>query len=195
MNNSDHGKIDEILENMPPTIFEEMLDKISGISPDERKEKNRINSASKQYLHLPVEMWPDFEIKWDLSAENYIFVFDGMKRNNFRENYPEGFSLGWVDFQELESKLARFSQRSIAETWDIGVSEKVARAILYWVEGNEMTPPLIIPVGKEVNIAAGHHRVAVCRGKKIQTMPVLTKRTDRDLLEQNLQTLKWANDT
>jgi hypothetical protein len=139
-----------------------------------------------------VAEWPEFEIKWDLSPGNFHFVFDGMKKEEFEGYYPEGFSLGWVSFPELDSKLTHFSQRSVDETWCVGFTDKVARAMLHWIEGNDMTPPLISPNENQINIKAGHHRVAVCRGKKIQTIPVLAESSDIELLEKTLLSLKWS---
>lgn len=191
MSHSSADKINELLRKMSPEEIEEILASIYGRTVAEAREQSRVTQESKKYDKLPVEEWPEFEIKWDLSPDNFHFVFDNEKTDYVKKHYPEGLHLGWVTFAELDSNFACYSKRTPDETWTVGFAGKISRAILHWVEGKKMTPPLIVPCLGEINIMAGHHRVAVCRAKQVDAIPILARQMDKDSLEEILPSLKW----
>lgn len=193
MSQNSADKLNELMCKMSPEEREELFASIYGRTIEELREQGRINQESKKYEKLPVEEWPEFEIKWDLSPQNFHFAFDNEKAEYIKKNYPEGLNLGWVTFIELDSSFAWYSKRTRDETWTIGSSGKISRAILHWVEGNKMTPPLIVPCLDEVNIMAGHHRVTICRAKQIDTIPILARKMDKASLEAILPSLKWES--
>ncbi|MBM9515047.1 hypothetical protein [Desulfogranum marinum] len=192
MPNSELDKIANHIKSISEKESEAFLSFITRETEEERKERRRIHEAASKYLYLPIDRWPDFKIVWDFSPTRYHYAFDGLTPEKFEINYPNGLKLGVVNFDEFDSKLAKFSRREYDEIWTVGSVYKVARAILHWVERNRMTPPLIIPQDDEINIAAGHHRVAVCKGKQVETLPVLSERKNVERLERILPSLIWA---
>lgn len=113
-----------------------------------------------------------------------------------------------MDFRELDSLFAPVSQRTVEATWSLESPDKVARAILYWVEGGAMTPPLIEPSGKHlihfnpsgiidpgnhIHICNGNHRIAVCRAKGETRIPVLVCPSDKNKISEILKTIDWQD--
>ncbi len=184
------------LESLPKDERDRIMASAIGMTVEEQKENSRIHEAAKKYQRLPIEQWPDFEIRWDLSPENRRFAFDGYDEATYRKYYPNGLIVGHVNFKEFHSSLAAHSQRTKEEIWDTGSVPKLGKTILYYVEGNEMTPPLICldKDGVSVMIGGGYHRVAVCLAREVETIPILVIPAEKERMEKILPSIKWEDE-
>ncbi len=192
----DEKKIKDLSDNLPPETMSILLASVAGITLEEQEENARIFEAAKQYRNLPIEQWPDFEIRWDLSPENRRFAFDSYDETTYRKYHPNGLIAGWVDFTEFNSKLAPHSQRTKEEIWSTGSAAKIAKTILYYVEKNRMTPPLICldKDGISVMVGGGYNRIAVCLAKEVEKIPILVVSSEKKILETILQSVKWEDE-
>ena len=140
-------------------------------------------------IDLPVEKWPEFVIAWDLRKESQRFYEDGFEEAEFKKEFPKPLKIAWVTLKNLDDNFVRYSQRSKDEIWSIASSLKVARAIVHWVAGNKMTPCHIIPAcdDKKITVVGGHHRLAVCRAKDVELLPVLVKEKDINILKRIIE--------
>jgi ParB-like chromosome segregation protein Spo0J len=69
----------------------------------------------------------------------------------------------------------------------------VADIIAYLVDGNSITPPAVAEYHAKLVIVGGHHRLAVCRAKNMETVPVLVEENDAGALAQILKALRWQD--
>lgn len=160
-------------------------------TPKNRKESARIQRTSEKYKLLAISNWPDFEVKWDINPCNYRFALDNVGENAYAEMFPEGLLLGWVSFEEFKVKLADHSKREKKHLWETCGHQKLARAILYCVEGNKMTPPLIHPDHGSVMIGGGFHRIGICLAKDVVKIPFLVCPKEREEIDSILVGVEW----
>jgi hypothetical protein len=191
--NKEARQIINYIKNLSSDKRDELTAGMVGMTIEQQKESSRIYEESKKYCNIPIEQWPDFEIKWDLSHENRRFAFDGYDEATYKKYYPNGLIAGIVNFKEFNLKLAKHSQRTKDEIWDTSSPTKLARTILYYIEGNAMTPPFIC-IDKDITsvmIGGGYHRVAVCLAKDAETIPILVSLSEKSKIERILTSVKW----
>lgn len=140
----------------------------------ERRDYEIIREIAASVEGKPFSDWPDFDITWDHSIENLHLFADGYSLNKLQSDYPSGLMSAKVKLVELDSKLFRSSFQNVNEFWDIGIKSKKSEAIAHWVLERKMTPCKVTPhEAREIIIAGGNHRLAVCRAKSIEYIPVL----------------------
>lgn len=185
------------LKKLPKNERNRIMASVIGMTVEQQNENTRIYEASKKYQRLPIKQWPAFEMKWDLTPENRRFALDGYDTDTFKKNYPDGLIVGHVRFQEFHSKLAAHSRRTKEEIWDTGSVPKLGRAILYYVEGNAMTPPFICVDDRDANsviIGGGYHRIAICLAREVETIPILVMPAEKDSIGRILLSAKWEDE-
>jgi len=165
-------------------------------SPNQQNENSRKYEASKKYWNLPIEQWPSFEIKWDLSEKNRKLAFDNYDELIYKKYFPNGLIAGYVNFKEFNTKLAKHSQRTKDRIWETSGTLKLAKTILYYVEGHAMTPPFICldKDSSSVMIGGGYHRIAVCLAKEIKFMPILANPSEKDKIQKIIPSIKWEKE-
>ena len=190
------NNIEKNLSKIGPGQMEELLAHIAGITVEENKENIRVNEKAREIEGLPIERWPAFDIRWDLSLAGQRFSFDGESESSFVEDYPNGLLLGWVCLNELDDKLIPYCKRAAGEIWSIGNSLKVARIIVHWTEGRSISP-IIIGHNKhgQLTILGGNHRLAICRTKGERIVPVLANPTDQNMINDILGVIQWEKAT
>ncbi|TGA72007.1 hypothetical protein VFES401_05870 [Aliivibrio fischeri] len=132
-----------------------------------------LQSIIDNVIGLPVGDWPEFEIKWDESAESLHHYEDGKSPKFIEEHHPDGLVIADVNLNELDSKLVFSSRQTVCEFWKIGSDAKKARLIAHWVSGNIVTPCKITPYESEIFIVGGNHRLAISRIKNETEVPIL----------------------
>lgn len=118
-------------------------------------------------------------------------MFSGGNRDEkrFKKSYPEGLLVGHVDFNEPHSKLKPNDWfRTKDQIWEVGFKPKLAKALLHWIEGNSMTPPLIHIFKDNLNIGDGSHRLSVCVAKEVEVIPILILPSEKSKIQELLQT-------
>lgn len=187
-------KLNKIFNKMNVEQKKEFRAKLYGISIKKLDELERVSKDSEQFINLPIERWPAFQIRWDLNPENYHYAIGINKEEVFNTLFPNGVILAWADLLEIDSILTRQSQRSVDEIWTIGDPLKTAKIILYWNEGNAMTPSFIELYNADNNflsITGGNHRLAVCRAKGESRVPFLTLPEYKNRINELLKTIEW----
>ena len=193
------NEAEKILNEMSKLTSEErckLLASSIGMTIEEQEENSRRYEAARKYDNLPIDQWPAFKIKWDISLKNRRLAFDGYEEKTYKKYYPNGLSVGCVDFKELNSKLAQHSQRTKEQIWETSGVTKLSKAILHCVEGNSMTPPFICLDKDNVSvmIGGGYHRMALCLAKNERTIPILINPSEKEEIEVILKTIKWIDD-
>jgi len=146
-------------------------------------ERGRVNAKAGELVNRPVKEWPEFEVKWDLEPTSFYWALDGEQPSALK---GRNLAVRWCVLQNLDAMLTHQSQRSPDELWNLGDGLKLARVLVHCSEGRSLTPPWILPVAGKVGIVGGHHRLAMCRAKRLEQVPVLVEQGD---LEQFLSIL------
>jgi len=170
--------------------IEEILASMNNLSKAQMEENERTFYECKKYIDMKPELWPDFELLWDTSPEHYIHTVDGYNEESYKKHFPNGLQLGYVSFTELNNKLATHCVRTQDKIWELGSTQKLAKAILHWTEKKAMTPILIGFYKEDLIIGGGFHRHAVCIIKKPETIPILIEPSDKERLEK-LLSIEW----
>ena len=130
----------------------------------ERALRIRIMNEAEKYLNAPVEKWPPIKFNWDISSTSQRFSIDGQSQEEFVENFPDGFFLGYVELAEIDKKLCHYSRRDDGELWKVGFPDRLAYLIIYLSEGRPISPPLVKPLDSgEVILQGGHNRYAIAK--------------------------------
>jgi hypothetical protein len=141
------------------------------------RERARIREAADKIEGKPLEMWPTFDVRWDLDPANFYRAFDGADPTSIDKN--ELVPIQDVPLANVDVALTPYWHRTAEEAWSVGSPDKAARVIIHWEEGGLMTPPLLVPVNDgQLSIAGGNHRLAVARTKGVTRLPVLSKVAD-----------------
>lgn len=177
-------------------IIEEVLSIPDKHTP-ERKEAElrcRIYEDAHKYLDSPVEKWPSINMNWDVSKESQIYTLDNRSKYDFKNNYPEGFLLGYVSLFEVDSILHSFSRRDEGELWEVGIASKLAGLIVYLSEGRPISPPLVKPVeNDEVILLGGHHRYAIAKVIGVKRLPIYIAHEHKVKID-GLLAVEWVED-
>lgn len=171
---------------------DELFASIEGIPVDVyRKQRafiNNIRAKAEKVRNLPPEKWPEIKINWDLSRESQRFCLDGVKKEEFEEYYPNGFSTYWVCLDGFDNVLGNYSRRDDGELWSVGCQSKLAAMIIYLSEGHPISPPKASYV-KETNkiiLSGGHHRYAVAKAIGEEEIPICVDEENRIEVERLL---------
>jgi len=157
-------------------------------SEKEMEEYEKLRKSARKVEGKTISEWPKFEINWDYSYENLHYFADGWALNTIVEKFPDGLMVADISLNDLDRKLTRGSCQKVHEFWDIGLRSKKSEAIAHWLNGGVMTPCKIAPHGTdEIIISGGHHRLAVCRAKSLQQLPVLFEPTHQARLDEILK--------
>lgn len=153
----------------------------------------RISEGSQKYVGKPSSEWPEIFLNWDLSKEGQRYSLDGSNKNNFAEHYPEGFLLGYVNLEEFDKKLCKYSRRDERELWEVGFEGKLAYLIVYLSENRKISPPLIKPLETgEVIFNGGHHRYAIAKEIGVETIPIHIQPESKAEIDAILN-VEWKN--
>ena len=153
--------------------------------------KTRIRNEAKKYLNTPVEKWPPIKFNWDILSTSQRFSIDGQSQEEFVENYPGGFFLGYVELAEIDKVLCHYSQRDVGELWTLGSPCRLAYLIVYLSEGRPISPPLVTPLNSgEVTLQAGHHRYAIAKAVNEHEIPIYVIPEHKTQLD-NLIIVQW----
>lgn len=186
-------KIEREIKNLPESVRDRILS-MQNISKEEEAESNRVWEEARKYNNLPIDQWPEFEVVWDLGKENRRYSLDNFDEKAYRKHYSDGLLAGEVDFQEFLLKLASHSQRTKDQLWETSGAQKLSRAILYFVEGNKMTPPLIsYDKNGCLVVGGGFHRIGICLAKEVATMPILVRPSERIAIQNILTNVRWED--
>lgn len=135
----------------------------------------------------PREAWPaSFQVRWDFSPENMYLAEDGAAPEDYTS---DKYSFGEADLAEIDEKLHGISRRAASDLWGIA-DDKVARAILHWSSGLDMTPPLLAVNMGYLVIVGGNNRMAVCRADPQERLPFLYLTDHGDLLAAKLSSFR-----
>ena len=130
----------------------------------------RINT--EKYLDSPVSEWPAIDINWDYRKSSQFLIMDRSTPKLFEEDYPKGFCVGEVFFQELDSKIFKFNATEKDGIWGIGNKHKLAYLIAHSSRGFPVSPPLVKPSKGVLILQAGCHRYALAKALRVVTMPI-----------------------
>jgi len=183
-------KLLKIFKNIPE---DQTFESLIGVPIEEQKENLRIADTSEKYFNVPPSEWPEFEIKWDLSTKNMKFALDHFDDKTFQKHYPEGLTIGWITLDELMKKMASHSQRTKDQLWETSSVGKLAKTILYFVEGNAMTPPLITHKNGFLLVGGGFHRIGVSLGKDLAEIPILVIPSEKEEINAITSKIRWKD--
>lgn len=174
----------------------ELLAVMAGESIEEvraqSKLRERLGKEAKRYFTTPPTEWPFRNMEWDITREAQRFSLDGCSKRDFEKHYPNGFELGWVKTDELDSLLCKFSHRNDDELWAVGSASRLAYLIAYIADGLKVSPPIIKPLDDgTVIITGGHHRYAIARAIRTPWLPVLAYSEHKERLSQFLN-VEWT---
>lgn len=146
---------------------------------EEIAERRRVNARADELLNKPIDEWPEFSVNWDLEPNSFYWALDGSQPSAL-----DGRKLvvRWCALPALDNALTHQSSRSPDELWTLGDARKVARVLVHCSEGRSLTPPWILPIAGKIGIVGGHHRLAMCRAKRLERIPVLVEESE---LEQS----------
>ncbi|EIA1584613.1 hypothetical protein K6783_003196 [Vibrio parahaemolyticus] len=140
----------------------------------ERKPFNdRIRNASERWIDKPASDLPEIKINWDLSKSSQRHSLDRFTKEQFLEEYPNGFAVGHLRLEELDRCLHSFSFREKDNIWDGGSKSKLAFLIQYALEGHPVSPILVKPISEQgVILFGGHHRYALAKATDSDVVPI-----------------------
>jgi len=109
----------------------------------------------------------------------------------YAKHFPDGLLVGWINFNEFKSKLAKHSQRTKEELWETSSVSKLAKTILYFIEGSKMTPPLVRHDKDHcLTIGGGFHRIGVCLARDEKIIPILVVPSEKEAIQNILPSEK-----
>lgn len=146
-------------------------------------------------IDKPIVEWPAFDMVWDYNYESLRYYADGLSQSEFDKRYPNGLKKAYVKLDELDNHLFRNCKQTVAEFWDVGLKDKKAEVILHCLNDNKITPCKISPYDQTIIIVGGNHRLAVCKAKCLEVIPVLFEQEDEAALSaiidlHNIQEIK-----
>jgi hypothetical protein len=128
----------------------------------------------------PVESWPNFEIRWDLDPSNFHYAADGAGP----QPWPTFTIVQDVELKKVIALLRRNLNDSPPETWR---QEKGTRLMQHLYSGGKVTPIWVALVGSGIDLAGGQHRFTLCRRKRLEKIPVLIEKMQRERFEELLR--------
>ncbi len=159
--------------------------------------RDKLRSQADAIEGKPVEQWPEININWDLSPENFRFAFDGESQppKLYAKHYPEGLTLGWVNQAEFYDHLSHYNKRAPEELWELGFTHKLAYVIVYCAAGEPLTPVIAKPHSHfedQVVLSGGNHRYAMINSLGIKEMPLLVEHQHTDEMKSILPSLNFV---
>lgn len=104
---------------------------IGEMDADEVTEDARVRQAAEPLRGLPIEQWPNLQIRWDLPVGARHHALDGEKASDFASRHSRNdWTLLCVPVNELQAAFCRSARRNPAKIWDVGSPDKAARAVL-----------------------------------------------------------------
>ena len=170
---------------------ERLLVEIGVLTPEGIAERARTWRESERLIDLPPAEWPHLTIRWDFAWSSAHHSLDGMSRVDFDKHYPAGsLSLVCVPISAARRVFCGNVRREDEELWSLGDKHKLARALLWWIEGNRMTPPFlrIVRNGADFNLPdcvtfnGGHHRFNICAAYGLDRFPAYIESADLEEL-------------
>jgi hypothetical protein len=159
------------------TSYELLLVVTCGLSLEQArariKEQENVRAKATKLVNMPVKDWPEFEIQWDLDPRSFYFALDGASPSSLDQR---DLAVVSSTLAELDAVLSHQSWRGPDELWTLGDPHKLARVLVHCLEGRPLTPPWIIPVGNEIGLVGGNHRLAVCRAKGVKALPFIVEK-------------------
>jgi hypothetical protein len=159
------------------TSYELLLVLNQGLTIDQARarirEEESVRAKAAELVNRPVKEWPEFDIRWDLDPRSFYWALDGASPSNLDQRDLAIVSSTLV---ELDAVLSHHNWRGPDELWTLGDPLKLARILVHCSEGHPLTPPWIVPVGNEVGLVGGNHRLAVCRAKEVTVVPLLVEK-------------------
>lgn len=106
-------------ERFEGMTLEEILVFLNGEDRKEAKAtaefNQRMYEQSEKYVNKPASHWPNITFNWDTSISSQRFSLDGATQEQFENNHPEGFLLGYVSLKEFDSIIHNYSRRDSGE--------------------------------------------------------------------------------
>ncbi|WP_086930871.1 ParB/RepB/Spo0J family partition protein [Agarilytica rhodophyticola] len=184
-------------EKFEEMIHDEILAILDGEDPTEAKAiaelNQRIYEESKKYVNKVSSEWPHIIFNWDVSSSSQRFSLDGVTQEQFENDHPEGFLLGYVSLKEFDSILHICSRRDHGELWQLGSRSKLARLVIYLSENRPISPPLVKSISdREVILQGGHHRYAIAKELTQEKIPIYVAPAEKNQIDK-LLTVEWKN--
>jgi hypothetical protein len=90
--------------------------------------------------------------------------------------------------------LCHFSRRDgLEELWSLGTPSRLAYLIAYLAHGLPISPPLVKPLrSNEFALQGGHHRYAVAKAKKIESLPIYVEPQNANAVERIVR-VNWKD--
>lgn len=174
------------------SLNEQLLVAIGVLTPEGIRERARVWRESEPLIGLPPDEWPDFVIRWDYRWTSAHHSLDGVSREEFEKDNPPGsLDLVCVPVSGARTVFCANVRREEEGIWSLGDERKLAKALLWWIEGNRMTPPYLrlMRRGAEgfagpdcVTFNGGHHRFSICAARKLNCFPAYIAAADLDAL-------------
>jgi uncharacterized protein YoaH (UPF0181 family) len=161
-------------------LFEEMAD------ADAWEEQAR-NERARKLAKTARTKWPEIDVSWDLSAENYHRSLDGVKAAEFARDFPEVEVVG-VDIEDLHANLMRGSQR-VKDPFSKEYKTKTAGLVSHLERGGIVTPPFVRHVAGGLCLAGGNHRFGWARHRGECKLPILILSAEKPVIATKLTTL------
>ena len=177
-------------------IFDEMYAEQSGQTLEEYRDevqlRDRLYDESQQYVGTSVELWPKIFFNWNININDQRFSLDAISVQDFKDCYPIGLFLGYVNLSQLDKCLNRYTRRSKNELWSVGCQTRLASLIVYLSEGRPITPPLLKPTLEgEIVLLGGNNRYAIAKAVGINEIPVYVEPEYKSLINSMLP-IRWV---
>lgn len=135
----------------------------------------QVRQGSSNWVGIPIQNWPSFEVRWNIEPVCYHRSLDGNSSDEFNTAYPDVVVMEACP-HEIVAALPEASRRT-KDTWDAEYKDKTAKVISAWSLGIGLTPPVLVPYGNGVVFAGGWHRFHVAMKKGVPTIKVLVRKT------------------
>jgi hypothetical protein len=160
---------------------------------EKRKVSDRIYDESRKYINTSPDTWPDISIHWDLSKESQLFSLDGCSDDEFSNQCPNGFVLGFVELEKFDQLLCIHNRRDVGELWGVGCKSKLAYLIQYLSEKKPISPPLVHPLENcQLAFLDGNHRYAIAKAIKVREIPIYVKPEFQRQISEIIP-IRWVN--
>ncbi|MEM8351241.1 hypothetical protein Q4R91_12140 [Morganella morganii] len=159
----------------------------------ERQKRYIFEEVGSKYKGKNAKEWPEFNIQWDLTPDNFYLSLDGESAESVSESYNKGFSLGKVATNDIYENLFYNCKLTNSEDfWSTCIASKACGVLGRWLKNELITPPLIKPYEGNLLIIGGNHRFNVARLAGAEIIYFITPYECKDEIIAIIPSVVWV---
>lgn len=169
-----------------------MINMFSEVKKQEWEQRDRYETMGAKFKNKPAEQWPKMRILWNTNPDEFYRSLDGCSQSDLKNQYPDGLLVGEIPTSDIYKKLVSTSKvYDHIDFWRKCRNRRACGLIGRWMDGNSVTPPLIVPFKNEIFIEGGNHRFNIARLYGEKNITFISPSNEKKDIERIIPSVKW----